>query len=120
IHATADPTCARRGEACLRPLPRAKGEDKIRPYNDLFPAARRAETRLPPTMPRMPSLLDTPYPVTDEQIARYQRDGFISFSNILHGPDLTRLRDAVAAAVEDETVPTPRGDAPPELYEEIF
>jgi ectoine hydroxylase-related dioxygenase (phytanoyl-CoA dioxygenase family) len=68
----------------------------------------------------MPSLLDTPYPVTDEQVARYQRDGFISISNILHGPELARLRDAVAAAVADETVPTPRGDAPPGPYEQIF
>ena len=68
----------------------------------------------------MPSLLDTPYPVTDDQIARYRRDGFIAIDHILHGPDLARLRDAVAAAVADETVPTPRAGEPRGAYEQIF
>ena len=68
----------------------------------------------------MASLLDTPYPVTDDQIARYRRDGFVAIDQILHGPELTRLRDAVAGAVADETVATPRGDAPPGPYEQIF
>jgi phytanoyl-CoA hydroxylase len=67
----------------------------------------------------MPSLLDTPHPVTDDQIARYRRDGFIAIDNILHGPELTRLRDAVAAAVEQENAPRPPGTTPTP-YEQIF
>ena len=65
------------------------------------------------------SLLDTPYPITDEQVARYQRDGFLQISNILHGAELTRLRDAVAAAVEQESAPTPPGQTK-SSYEQIF
>jgi hypothetical protein len=34
------------------------------------------------------SLLDTPYPVTDGQIACYRRDGFIAIENILEGDAL--------------------------------
>src|SRR5688500_14573946 len=48
-------------------------------------------------LPGMTRLLDTPYPVTDGQVARYRRDGFIAIDSILHGPELQRLRDAVAA-----------------------
>lgn len=68
----------------------------------------------------MTSLLDTPYPVTDDQIARYRRDGFIAIDNILHGPELQRLRDAVADAVADENIPTPRAGEPRGAYEQIF
>src|SRR5215207_8752167 len=75
----------------------------------------------PPLMlPAMPALLDTPFPVTDEQIARYRRDGFVAMDNILHGPDLARLRDAVAGAVADENVPTPRAGETRAAYEQIF
>jgi ectoine hydroxylase-related dioxygenase (phytanoyl-CoA dioxygenase family) len=68
----------------------------------------------------MASLLDTLYPVTAAQISQYRRDGFIAIENIVTGDDLSRLRDAVAAAVADENVPTPRGETPPGPYEQIF
>jgi ectoine hydroxylase-related dioxygenase (phytanoyl-CoA dioxygenase family) len=67
-----------------------------------------------------PALLDTPYPLTDEQVDRYQRDGFIQITNLLHGPELTRLRDAVAAAVEQERTPPPAPGATKSPYEQIF
>jgi phytanoyl-CoA hydroxylase len=67
----------------------------------------------------MPGTLDQPYPVTDEQIARYRRDGFIAIDSILEGEDLARLRDAVAAAVEQENAPTPPGHTK-SSYEQIF
>lgn len=63
--------------------------------------------------------MDTPYPVSDEQIAQYQRDGFIQISNVVTGDDLVRLREAVEAAVESE-----RGERAPgetkSVYEQIF
>lgn len=62
--------------------------------------------------------LDMPYPVTDEQIARYQREGFIQVSNIIVGEELKRLRDAITAAVEAERdLPTGTTKTP---YEQIF
>ena len=67
----------------------------------------------------MPALLETPFPVSDEQVAQYRRDGFISLDNILHGSELSRLRDAVAAAVERESAPRPPGQTPTP-YEQIF
>jgi ectoine hydroxylase-related dioxygenase (phytanoyl-CoA dioxygenase family) len=65
------------------------------------------------------SLLDTPYRATDEQVARYRRDGFIAIENILEGAALSRLRDAVVAAVESENQPRPPGEAK-SPYEQIF
>ena len=66
------------------------------------------------------SLLDTPYPLTDEQVARYQRDGFIQITGLLHGAELARLRDAVEAAVEAEQSPPPAPGATRSPYEQIF
>jgi ectoine hydroxylase-related dioxygenase (phytanoyl-CoA dioxygenase family) len=69
--------------------------------------------------PQPSTPLDTPYPLTDEQIARYQRDGFIQINNLLSGAELSRLRDAVAAAVEQEKTP-PRDGVAKSPYEQIF
>src|SRR5438067_1407243 len=63
--------------------------------------------------------LDTKYPLSDEQVAAYQRDGFIQIANVLEPQDLKRLRDAVVAAVEAEKTPRPPG-ATKSPYEQIF
>lgn len=52
-----------------------------------------------------PSLLDQDYPVTADQIASYRRDGYIALEDVITGPELQRLRDATAGAVETETDP---------------
>ena len=58
------------------------------------------------------------YPLSDEQIARYRRDGFIALDGIITGDDLRRLRDAVVSAVEAEkSLPTGTTKTP---YEQIF
>jgi phytanoyl-CoA hydroxylase len=49
-----------------------------------------------------PSDLDT-YPLTDEQITTYRRDGFLALEGVFAGEQLAELRDAVAGAVEMET-----------------
>jgi phytanoyl-CoA hydroxylase len=63
--------------------------------------------------------LDTLYPLSDEQIAAYQRDGFIQIANVLQPADLSRLRDAVVKAVEMERTP-PQPGATRSPYEQIF
>ena len=65
------------------------------------------------------SSIDTPYPLSDEQVAQYQRDGFIQISNVLDPPDLMRLRDAVVAAVEAEKTVRAGGETK-SPYEQIF
>jgi phytanoyl-CoA hydroxylase len=64
------------------------------------------------------------YPLNDEQISAYRRDGFISLNQVFSGDPLQNLRDAVAAAVASESKPpdlmadgTPRAKGP---YELIF
>lgn len=64
------------------------------------------------------SLLDEPYPLTEEQIGRYRRDGFIALEGIVTGRELKRLRDAVAKAVEKERH-EPTGTTKT-VYEQIF
>jgi phytanoyl-CoA hydroxylase len=64
-------------------------------------------------------VLHQTYPLADEQIARYRRDGFIQLDNIVTGKELKRLRDAVVAAVESEKAPPdPARTKTP--YEQIF
>jgi ectoine hydroxylase-related dioxygenase (phytanoyl-CoA dioxygenase family) len=46
---------------------------------------------------------DETYPLSDEQIAAYRRDGFISLDDVFAGEELHELRDAVAAAVASES-----------------
>src|SRR5256885_12513184 len=65
------------------------------------------------------SSIDTPYPLSDEQVAQYQRDGFIQISNVIDGDDLKRLREAVVAAVTAENAPRP-ADQTKSPYEQIF
>lgn len=43
------------------------------------------------------------YPLTPEQIAAYQRDGFIQLDAVITGDELTEFRDAVAEAVKLDT-----------------
>jgi ectoine hydroxylase-related dioxygenase (phytanoyl-CoA dioxygenase family) len=42
------------------------------------------------------------YPVSQAQIDAYRRDGFIQLNNVITGPALTELRNAVANAVDRE------------------
>jgi len=44
----------------------------------------------------------TDYPLTDQQIAAYRKDGFIVLEDVFTGDDLKEIRDAVAQAVEGE------------------
>lgn len=46
--------------------------------------------------------MNSPYPLTPEQISSYQRDGFIKLTGIITGDELTAMRDAVAGAVQVE------------------
>jgi len=64
------------------------------------------------------------YPLSDEQISAYRRDGFIGLDGVFVGDDLEQLRSAVEAAVASESKPpetmadgTPRPKGP---YELIF
>ena len=68
----------------------------------------------------MLSLLDTDYALTDEQIAEYRRDGFVSLPDVLVGEQLKLLRDAVAAAVAQESSNDVRPFEAKGTYEQIF
>jgi ectoine hydroxylase-related dioxygenase (phytanoyl-CoA dioxygenase family) len=65
------------------------------------------------------SSIDTPYPLSDEQVAQYQRDGFTQISNVIEPDDLKRLREAVVAAVEAEKTIRNEGQSR-SAYEQIF
>jgi phytanoyl-CoA hydroxylase len=43
------------------------------------------------------------YPLSDEQLTAYRRDGFISLPDVFAGQQLQELRDAVATAVDSES-----------------
>ena len=43
------------------------------------------------------------YPLTPSQIAAYQRDGYIQLNEVITGPELETFRDAVNAAVKQDT-----------------
>src|SRR5207253_1007553 len=58
-------------------------------------------------------------PLSDEQVAQYQRDGLIQISNVLEGAELKRLREVVVAAVEAEKTVRPEGQTK-SPYEQIF
>ncbi len=62
----------------------------------------------------------SPYPLSDQQIAQYRRDGFIQLDYIVTGDDLRRLRDAVAGAVEQESKEAADPTRTKTPYEEIF
>jgi ectoine hydroxylase-related dioxygenase (phytanoyl-CoA dioxygenase family) len=64
------------------------------------------------------SEIDRPYPLSDEQIARYRRDGFIALPDIVTGEELNTLRDAVVRAVQMERH-GPTGTTKT-VYEQIF
>lgn len=64
------------------------------------------------------SRMNEPYPLTDDQIARYRRDGYIQLDGMVTGDNLNRLRDAVADAVEmEKNEPAGTTKTP---YEQIF
>jgi ectoine hydroxylase-related dioxygenase (phytanoyl-CoA dioxygenase family) len=42
------------------------------------------------------------YPLTEDQISAYRRDGFIALEGVITGAELQAMRDAVAGAVEAE------------------
>lgn len=59
------------------------------------------------------------YPLTDEQIAAYRRDGFIQLDNVITPDELAELRDATETAVREES----HNDDPNRKktsYEQIF
>ncbi len=66
----------------------------------------------------MTETMNTPYPLTPDQIAQYRRDGFIALRDIITGPDLDNLRQSVERAVEQEK-PLPTGTTKTP-YEQIF
>lgn len=66
------------------------------------------------------SLLETDYNLTQDQIDAYRRDGFIQLNDVIAGPDLQALRDAVAGAVERESGGKIDPDRKRGVYEEIF
>jgi ectoine hydroxylase-related dioxygenase (phytanoyl-CoA dioxygenase family) len=59
------------------------------------------------------------YPLTEEQIAAYRRDGFIQLDAVYTGAELERLRAAVVQAVADENK-DPRPHDTKGSYEQIF
>ena len=67
--------------------------------------------------PALP-LLDEPYPLTDEHVAAYRRDGFVQVDDVVTGETLAAMREAVVAAVEAESM----GDdaAADGIYARIF
>jgi ectoine hydroxylase-related dioxygenase (phytanoyl-CoA dioxygenase family) len=69
-------------------------------------------------------MINTDYPLTDEQIANYRRDGFIQLNDVITGEALERLRSAVEAAVDAENRDSRRmpNETPREksTYEQIF
>lgn len=59
------------------------------------------------------------YPLTPEQIANYRRDGFIHLPDVITGAELEAMRNAVAGAVQEESV----NEDPKRVkssYEQIF
>lgn len=66
------------------------------------------------------SQLSTDYPLTEEQVRQYRRDGFIQLPSVLAGDDLRRIRAAVAAAVAAETAGDNRPVSAKGAYEQLF
>ena len=60
------------------------------------------------------------YPLSNEQVEQYRRDGFIQLNDIVSGDDLTRLRHAVARAVEEESKAAAEPNRSKTPYEQIF
>src|SRR2546421_5640317 len=60
------------------------------------------------------------YPLRDEQIEQYRRNGFIQLDDIVTGRNLKRLRDAVAKAVEQEDTQAADPNRTKSPYEQIF
>lgn len=58
--------------------------------------------------------------LTQSQIEQYRRDGFIQIDDVLTGDELQAARDAVAAAVEEESAGPPKADEDKGVYEKIF
>ncbi len=60
------------------------------------------------------------YALTEEQMARYRRNGFIALKDVVVGEELTRLSTAVEEAVASETGNDSRAFADKGVYEQIF
>jgi ectoine hydroxylase-related dioxygenase (phytanoyl-CoA dioxygenase family) len=59
------------------------------------------------------------YPLTQEQIAQYRRDGFIKLDHVFEGEELAKLRSAVETAVAAENTDK-RNHEEKGSYEQIF
>jgi len=63
--------------------------------------------------------MNTEYPLTAEQIATYQRDGFIKLEQVITGDELAAMRKAVNEAVKKESAEEDP-DREKSSYEQIF
>ena len=68
----------------------------------------------------MSRLMNTDYPLTDDQISEYRRNGFIRLNDVVVGEELNAMRDAVASAVAEETRNDTRPFDTKGMYEQIF
>ncbi len=64
----------------------------------------------------MKEMMDQEYPLTEEQILDYRRNGFIELDDVITGRDLAELRDAVARAVDKEN----EGESADTSYGKLF
>jgi phytanoyl-CoA hydroxylase len=68
----------------------------------------------------MPTQMNNDYPLTEEQITSYRRNGFIQLTDVITGDDLTHLRTAVEEAVANEDIPDNSAKRDKSSYESIF
>jgi len=66
------------------------------------------------------TLSATDYPLTQDQINRYRRDGFVQIDDLIMGGDLEQLREAVEEAVAKEIADDRRKFSEKTSYEQIF
>ena len=66
------------------------------------------------------TMLNTEYPLTQDQIDSYRRDGFIQLPDVLLGMDLEHFRESVESAVAEETAGDQRKLSEKSNYEKIF
>ncbi|HYF52570.1 MAG TPA: phytanoyl-CoA dioxygenase family protein [Planctomycetota bacterium] len=67
-----------------------------------------------------PEQIDQDYPLTQEQIDFYRKNGFIQLNDVVTGEALAALREAVAAAVKDEGIPDNQANKTRSSYEALF
>ena len=63
--------------------------------------------------------METEYPLTSQQIETYRKDGFIQLNDVITGPELAAMQEAVATAVKSESE-TEDPNRTKSSYEQIF